>query len=382
MKFVFAPDSYKGSLTAKEAAAAMQAGVSKVFPDATFVQIPMADGGEGTVQSLVDATGGHLVSAEVTNPLGHQTLASYGILGDGTTAVIEMSAASGIQFIDADNANPLTATTYGTGELMLDALDHGVQHLILGLGGSATNDGGAGMAQAIGVLLLQADGRPVDLGGAGLSKLARIDLSQRDSRFEQVDVTIASDVTNPLVGVKGASAVFGPQKGATPEMVATLDQALAHYADIINQDLGVAIAQQPGAGAAGGLGAGLLAFTNAKVQKGVEIVLDRTNFREQVSDADVVLTGEGGMDFQTQYGKTPMGVAQATKASAGQIPVIALVGNIGAGVEVLYDLGIDAIFSTEPGVQTLDQAIKEATANLIQTAENVARLIKATHSFK
>ncbi|PWG00256.1 glycerate kinase [Levilactobacillus bambusae] len=377
MKFVLAPDSFKGSLTAKEATLAMKRGIQTVYPDAEIEMIPMADGGEGTVQSLVDATHGQLLTATVTNPLGHPTLATYGLLGDGHTAVIEMAAASGIQYIDDETANPLVTTTYGTGELMRAAMDQGATQLILGLGGSATNDGGAGMAQALGVQLLKADGTEVAVGGGNLSELVRIDASRRDPRLDKVEVIMASDVTNPLTGNTGASVVFGPQKGATPDQVQRLDHNLAHYAEVVARDLGIEVAEIPGSGAAGGLGAGLLAFTSATVERGVEIVLEKTHLRDRVKDADVVFTGEGGMDFQTQYGKTPMGVAQAVKQTAGDLPVIALVGKIGQGTEVLYELGIDAIFSTVPGVETLDQAISEAGSNVQKTAENVARLIRA-----
>lgn len=378
MKFVFAPDSYKGSLTAKQAAEAMKQGVSRVFTDAEFELIPMADGGEGTVQSLVDATAGHLIDAEVIDPLGQPAVAQYGILGDQKTAVIEMSAASGIQFVNEQTHNPLIATTYGTGQLIEDALNQGVETIIIGIGGSATNDGGAGMAEALGVKLLDANNQMITRGGGGLAQLDHIDLNQLDPRITTTKIIIASDVTNPLVGPKGASAVFGPQKGATPAMVQTLDANLKHYAEVINRDLNIDVANQAGAGAAGGLGAGLLVFTNSEMQSGVDIVLRETEFKQRVKDADFVFTGEGGIDFQTQYGKTPMGVAQATKAVDAHVPVIALVGQIGEGVDVLYDLGIDAIFSTVPGVIDLPTAIKTASINLAQTAENTARLIKQT----
>lgn len=378
MKIVLAPDSFKNSVTAIEASHAMRAGFEKVFPKATYVEVPMADGGEGTVQSMVDATGGRFLTAEVVNPLGQKVTAQYGILGDQETAVIEMAAASGIQFINEQTRNPLLTTTYGTGQLIEAAVKQGVKTIIIGLGGSATNDGGAGMAQALGVQLLNADQRALAFGGGALADLASIDATRMLPALADVKIVIASDVTNPLIGEKGASAVFGPQKGATPEMVAQLDQNLAHYAAIIERDLSVSVAQTPGAGAAGGLGAGLLGFTKAQLQPGVEIVIEKTQLKTAVADADIVITGEGGIDFQTQYGKTPIGVAQAVKAVNPQATVIAIAGNIGEGTDVLYDLGIDSIFCSTPGVMSLEKALANTKANLTQTSMNIARLIQKT----
>jgi glycerate kinase len=379
MKFVIAPDSFKGSLTAKEAAANIKRGLARIFPDADYELVPMADGGEGTVQSLVDATDGQLVTETVTGPLGTPVQAAYGMLGDGVTAVIEMSAASGIGFVNRETKNPLVATTYGTGELMVHALDRGATHIILGIGGSATNDGGAGMAQALGVSLRDAAGIELPFGGGALNQLATIDMSAIDHRIAATDIQIASDVTNPLVGDKGASAVFGPQKGATPAMVETLDANLAHYAQIIKETLGKDMANYPGAGAAGGLGAGLLAFTPAKMQRGIEIVINYTHLKERALGADFVFTGEGGIDFQTQYGKTPFGVAKAAKSVAPNAPVIVMAGNIGQDVDVLYsDDAIDAIFATPSGAKPLDQAIEDTNRDMADLAENIARLIKAT----
>ena len=378
MKIVLAPDSFKNSVTAIEASHAMRAGFEKVFPKATYVEVPMADGGEGTVQSMVDATGGRFLTAEVVNPLGQKVTAQYGILGDRETAVIEMAAASGIQFINEQTRNPLVTTTYGTGQLIEAAVKQGVKTIIIGLGGSATNDGGAGMAQALGVQLLNADQQSLGFGGGALADLASIDATRMLPALADVKIVIASDVTNPLIGEKGASAVFGPQKGATPEMVAQLDQNLAHYAAIIERDLGISVAQTPGAGAAGGLGAGLLAFTKAQLQPGVEIVIEKTQLKTAVADANIVVTGEGGIDFQTQYGKTPIGVAQAVKAVNPQATVIAIAGNIGEGTDVLYDLGIDSIFCSTPGVMSLEKALANIKANLTQTSMNIARLIQKT----
>ncbi|KRO05607.1 glycerate kinase [Levilactobacillus paucivorans] len=376
MKFVIAPDSFKGSLTAKQAADAIYAGLKRVFPDADYELVPMADGGEGTVQSLVDATHGTLKTASVLNPLEKSVDAQYGLLGDGRTAVIEMAAASGIQFVNERTKDPLVTTTYGTGELMLDAMHHGAREIIIGIGGSATTDGGQGMAEALGAKFLDKDGQPIKRGGGGLADLAKIDVSAVDPLVAETKVRIASDVTNPLVGPKGSAAVFGPQKGATAETIPVLDRNLAHYAAIIKRDLGKDLADYPGAGAAGGLGAGLLAFTQSVMEKGVEIVVKETHLKERAADADYVFTGEGAIDFQTQYGKTPMGTALAAKEASPHAKVIGLAGNVGEGIDQLYDLGIDAIFPILPGVVDLPTAIKTGEENLTRTAENIARVLK------
>ena len=376
MKIVIAPDSFKGSLTAKEAADAIHTGLQRVFPDADYEIVPMADGGEGTVQSLVDATQGSFRHADVLNPLGQPVSAEYGLLGDHQTAVIEMAAASGIQFVNEETKNPLVTTTYGTGQLMLDAMHHGAREIIIGIGGSATTDGGQGMAEALGVRFLDAQGQPITRGGGGLADLATIDMSGLDPLVSQTKVRIASDVTNPLVGDQGSAAVFGPQKGATPAMVSTLDANLAHYAAIIKATLGKDLADFPGAGAAGGLGAGLLAFTESQMEKGVEIVVRETHLKERAVGADYAFTGEGAIDFQTQYGKTPMGTAQAVKAASPHAKVIGVAGNVGAGIDQLYDLGIDAIFGILPGIVDLPTAIATGKENLARTAENIARVMK------
>lgn len=375
MKFVIAPDSFKNCMTAREAAEAIRAGLARVFPDAEYEMIPMADGGEGTVRSLVDATGGTLRRAEVLDPLQRPTRAAYGILGDGETAVIEMSAASGIQFVDDTTKNPLVTTTYGTGQLIRAALDDGARRIILGVGGSATNDGGAGMAEALGVRFLDADGNPIPRGGGFLDRLAKIDMTGIDPRLDETDIVIASDVTNPLVGPTGASAVFGPQKGATPGMVKRLDANLAYYAAVIADQVGRDVAYTPGAGGAGGLGAGLLAFTDVTMRSGVAIVSETVRLAARAAGADYCFTGEGGIDFQTQYGKTPMGVAQAVRRGEPGIRVIAFAGCVGEGIDQLYGLGIDAVFGIVPGAMPLAQALDEGPSNLSRAAENVARLI-------
>lgn len=375
MKFVIAPDSFKGSMTAKEAALAIQVGLQKIYPDADYELVPMADGGEGTVQSLVDATDGDIIAVDVQNPLGETVTAFYGVLGDGQTAVIEMSAASGIQFVTEETKNPLITTTFGTGQLIKDALNRGLRRFIIGLGGSATNDGGAGMAEALGVRFLDENGQQIAHGGAQLAQLSRIDMSHIDPRVAESEILLASDVTNPLVGETGASAVFGPQKGATPAMVAELDTALTNYAKVVKAQLGIDLANTPGAGAAGGLGAGMLAFTQAKMQSGISLVVAATALVAKSANADVAFVGEGAIDFQTQYGKTPMGAAQAIKQASPDAKVIGLAGYVGDGIDTLYDLGIDAVFSIVPGAVDLPTAMKDGEANLTRTAENIARLL-------
>ncbi|RYQ10121.1 glycerate kinase [Bifidobacterium pseudolongum subsp. globosum] len=375
MKIVIAPDSFKGCMSARQAAEAMEHGVHHVLPDAECVLVPMADGGEGTVQSLVDATGGTLLEATVTGPLGTPVHAQYGMLGDGRTAVIEMAAASGIGYVDETTRDPRITTTYGVGELIRDALDHGVTAFIIGLGGSATNDGGAGMAQALGAHLLDAHGGELPFGGAALADLAAIDASDLDPRIATASIRLASDVTNPLTGPQGASSVFGPQKGADALMVAELDAALHHYASIVARDLGRDVEAVPGAGAAGGLGAGFLAFTNAQMQSGVSLVVEATGLNTLAAGADWCFTGEGGIDSQTQYGKTPIGVARAVKEAAPHCPVVAFAGNVGGGVEELYSQGIDAVFGIVPGPQSLRQALACGAENLERCAANVTRLI-------
>lgn len=375
MKIVVAPDKYKGSMTALQVAQALETGLLRVLPQAEITKVPMADGGEGTVQSLVDATGGHIKEVEVTGPLGEKRRAHFGILGDGRTAVIEMAAASGLALVPNAQRNPLITTTRGTGDLIRAALDVGCRRLIIGIGGSATNDGGTGMAQALGISLLDRAGQELRPGGEALLDLAAIDISGLDPRISETEIVVACDVNNPLIGPNGAAAVYGLQKGATPEMVVRLDQALANFAQVVERDLGVATQDLPGAGAAGGLGAGLVAFLGATLRPGVEIVLDVTDFRSQLEGADLVITGEGAMDRQTAFGKTPAGVARAAKEKG--LPVIAVVGTIGSGIEAVYEVGIDAVFSIISGPMTLEQAIERGPELVAATAENIARLLVA-----
>lgn len=370
MKIIIAPDSYKESLTAMEVAEAIEAGFKKIFTDAEYIKLPMADGGEGTVQSLVDATDGSIVTCEVTGPLGQTVEGFFGLMGDGSTAIIEMAAASGLHLVAPEKRNPLVTTTFGTGELVKAALDRGVKHIIVGIGGSATNDGGIGMAQALGAKLLDADGNALGFGGGELSKLASIDLSELDPRLAEIRLEVACDVDNPLCGPKGASHVFGPQKGATPEIVETLDSNLAHYADVIKSTNGRDVVDTAGAGAAGGLGAALLGLFDAELRPGIQIVMDAVNLSEVVKDADLVITGEGRIDSQTIHGKTPIGVARTAKQY--DIPVIAIAGSTAKDCAVVHEHGIDAAYSVVLGATDLPTALKEAAFNVEMTSRNIA----------
>ncbi|WP_054956851.1 glycerate kinase family protein [Paenibacillus dakarensis] len=375
MVIVLAPDSFKESMTAKEVCEAMEKGIRKGNPDISCIHVPMADGGEGTMQSLVDATGGRVHTLKVRGPLGNEVEASYGISGDGVTGILEMASASGIHLVAPVHRNPLITTTYGTGELIRACLNHGVRKLLIGIGGSATNDGGAGMVQALGGKLLDADGNELPGGGGALGRLASIDLTHFDPRLRDVEVEVACDVTNPLCGPQGASHVFGPQKGATPDMIQQLDDNLRHYANVIQRQLNQDIVDVPGAGAAGGLGGGLMIFLGGVLKKGIDMVIDYTGLEEKVQQADMVWTGEGGMDFQTQYGKTPLGVAMVAKKY--DKPVVALAGRIGDQIEVLYDKGIDSIFGIMPCAATLAEALAHGPENVERTSENVIRLLRS-----
>lgn len=375
-KFVLAPDSFKESMTAKEVCVAMEKGIKKVFSDAEIIHVPMADGGEGTVESLVDATNGHKEYIEVQGPLPEQKVkAYYGILGDEKTAVIEMAQASGLMLVEPRYRNPLTTTTYGTGELIKAALDKGVSTVIIGIGGSATVDGGIGMVQALGVKFTDKYGNNIEPTGSNLAKIDKISMENLDKRVKKVNFIIASDVENILTGKKGAAAVFGPQKGATPDEVELLDKGLIHYAEIIRRDIGKNVEDIAGSGAAGGLGAGLIAFLDAKLQSGVEVVANTVELAEKISQADYVFTGEGGMDFQTKYGKTPFGVAQVAKKY--QKPVFAEAGYLGERIEELYDIGISAIFGIVDKSESIEESLEKGPQNVERTTENIARLISS-----
>jgi len=372
MKIIIAPQGFKGNLTALEVARAIEEGIKRVVPHAKTTIKPMADGGEGTVQALVDATGGEMMVTEVTGPLEERVTAHWGILSDKTTAVIEMAAASGLPLVPPEKRNPLVTTTYGTGELIRTALDHGCRKLIIGIGGSATNEGGAGMAQALGAKFLDARGEELPFGGAALARLEHIDVSNLDPRLADFDVTLASDVNNPLCGPRGASAIYGPQKGATPEMVKQLDAALAHYADVIQKDLGIDVRDVPGAGAAGGLGLGLMVFLKAKMVPGIDVVIKATKLVADLKGADLVFTAEGRIDRQSAMGKVPTGVA--LKAKEFGSPVIALAGEVADDYRVVYEQGIDAVLSIAPGPISLEQSMADAEKLIANAAECAMKL--------
>ncbi|EOB9998238.1 glycerate kinase [Cronobacter sakazakii] len=371
-KIVIAPDSFKESLSAMDVAKAIEAGFREIYPQAHYVCVPMADGGEGTVEAMVAATGGQIITTPVTAPLGNKVDGFFGLLGDGETAVVEMAAASGLHLVPTAQRDPRITTSYGTGELILAALERGVKAIIIGIGGSATNDGGAGMMQALGARFLDGEGRELAPGGAALARLERLDLSALDPRLAQVSVTAACDVDNPLCGEKGASAVFGPQKGATPEMVSELDTALRRFGEQLEAATGKAIISAPGAGAAGGMGAALLGMLNAELRPGIEIVIESLGLAQAVRDADLVITGEGRLDSQSIHGKTPVGVARVAKQF--QRPVVAIAGSLTPDYQIVHEHGIDAAFSVIDRIVTLQEALDDAERNLRVTARNVAAL--------
>ena len=377
MNIVIAPDSYKESLTALEVCDAIEAGFSQVLPNADYRKLPMADGGEGTVQSLVDASGGTIRHVQVTGPLGDQVEAFFGLMGDGKTAVIEMAAASGLHLVPPASRNPLQTTSYGTGELIRIAMDEGVNHLIIGIGGSATNDGGIGMAQALGARFLDKTSREIGYGGGALAHLERIELGDLDPRLASVSIEVACDVDNPLCGPTGASAVFGPQKGATEAMVAQLDANLSRYASLIETQLGKPVLTVPGAGAAGGMGAALLGLLQAQLRPGIEIVMDAVDLNGAVKDADLVITGEGRIDSQTIFGKTPHGVARTARAHGKA--VIAIAGCMSNDYAVVHEHGIDAVFAVVPRSVSLEEALRDAALNVRLTARNVAEALAVGH---
>jgi glycerate kinase len=373
MKIVIAPDSYKGSIYAPGAARAMEEGVRRALADVETMLVPVADGGDGTLETLVETSGGEIRVAEVTGPLGGHVAAQWGALGDGVTAVIEMARTSGLALVTDDRRDPLTATTFGLGEAITAALDAGFRRFILGIGGSATNDAGAGMAQALGVRLLDARGSDLPYGGASLADLDRIDMSGLDGRTRESEFLVACDVSNPLTGPEGASAVYGPQKGATPEMVARLDRALGRFATIAQRDVGADVGEVPGAGAAGGLGAGIMVFLNGKLRPGAEIVLEAVDLDRRLDGADLVITGEGCMDFQTVYEKAPIGVARLARARG--IPVIGISGSLGKGFGDVHAHGIDAAAAITRAPMTLDEAADNAAELIASATEQALRML-------
>ncbi|GAA3402861.1 glycerate kinase [Paenibacillus hodogayensis] len=376
-RVVVAPDSFKGSLSSVAAAEAIRMGVLRAAKGAEVTIVPMADGGEGTVDAVLAAVGGgERIALTVVGPLGDPVVAEYGMLRDGKTAVIEMAAASGLPLVKNEDRDPWKTTTYGTGQLIGDALERGAERILIGLGGSATNDGGMGMAQALGVRFIGEDGEEMTERGCGalLERIASIDAGGLNPRVAQAKVTILSDVTNPLCGPNGASAVYGPQKGATPEMVERLDGGLSRYAARIAELNGRRVADSPGAGAAGGLGAGLLAFCEAELKPGIEVVIDLADFDQAVKGADLVITGEGRTDGQTAFGKVPAGIA--AEAGRAGVPVVCLSGGLGDGAADLYDHGIAALFSIANRPMTLEEAMQDAGGLLADAAENIVRLYR------
>lgn len=375
LRFVIAPDSFKESLSAVQAAQAMQRGILRQFPDAICRLVPLADGGEGTVDALLNACAGQKVACRARGPLPQQQVESYfALMDEGKTAVIEMAKANGIHLIPLAQRNPALTSTYGTGEMIRQALDLGVSKIVIGLGGSVTNDAGSGMVQALGVKFLDQAGLEVQPCGGNLKQICEIDLSALDARLATTEMLIASDVNNPLCGEYGASAIFGPQKGATPELVKILDQNLGYFANLVETTLGVNVQHQAGAGAAGGLGFGLLAFARAKIQSGVELLIQQTGLAEKIAQADVVLTGEGKIDRQTFMCKTPFGVAQVAKSL--NKPVYAFAGMIGEGIEPLLEAGLTQIIGINPPDISVEDAIRNAENNLTDSVENVMQSLK------
>jgi glycerate kinase len=380
VRVIVAPDSYKGSLSAVEVAAAMARGVRAAFPDADVVEIPIADGGEGTVDALVAATGGRVEERAVRGPLGEPVRARWGVLGSGDAAVVEMAAASGLPLVPPGRRDPRVTTTYGTGELLRAALDAGLRRVVVGIGGSATNDGGAGLARALGVRFLDASGAELPDGGAALARLERVDVSGLDPRVASAEIVVACDVDNPLTGPRGASAVYGPQKGATPEVVRELDAALARYATVAREATGRDVAAVPGAGAAGGLGAGLLLFTPAALRPGIALVLETVAFDARVRGAALVLTGEGRTDAQTAMGKAPVGVAAAAKRHG--VPVVCLSGGLGDGADAVLAQGIDALAAAVPAPMSLEDAVRGGAALVEAAAARACRLVRVGASLR
>jgi glycerate kinase len=374
MKILIAPDSFKGSLSALEVAKNIEIGVLRVDPEAEIIKVPMADGGEGTVQSLVEASGGTVIYEEVVGPLGMPVTASYGILGDQRTAVIEMASASGLPLIPAGKSDPSKTTTYGTGQLIKAALDAGAEEIIIGIGGSATNDGGVGMAQALGIRFLDSQGQSIGYGGGELARLANIDISGLDPRIKRTKIEVACDVTNPLYGPEGAAYIYGPQKGADIDMIKRLDDNLRHFANIIKKHIDKDVKDIPGAGAAGGMGAGLLAFFDARLKPGIEIVIEINKLKEKLQGVDLVITGEGMLDGQTVKGKAPVGVAREAKRFG--IPVIAIAGAIGEDADLVLKEGIDAFFGIIKKPTSIENAMKYTPEWLQQTGEQVIRIFK------
>ena len=378
MKVVIAPQSFKAGLSGIQVSRAIQEGILEVFPDAETALVPVADGGDGTLDALVRSTEGKVFTSRVTGPVGTPVSAAWGVMGDGETAVIEMAQASGLALLPPRYRDPRTTTSYGTGEIIGEALGRGYRRIIVGLGGSATNDGGVGMAQALAVRFLDSSGGELPHGGAALSRLARIDMSGLRLGVMEAEITAATDVTNPLCGPRGASAVYGPQKGASPRVVEELEMALDRLSGVIKRQLGVDVRDEPRGGAAGGLAAGLMAFTNARIESGIDLVCNALGFDAHLEGADLVFTGEGRADASTVYDKAPVGVAKRAKARG--LPVISLVGSLGAGHEELYQHGIDALVPIIDRTMGFEESISRSYELLRRAAERTMRLLKVGHS--
>ena len=374
MKIIIAPNAFKETLSAVEVADCIEQGIKRIWPETAIEKSPLADGGDGTVDVLVSAMGGKIIARKVVGPLGNKVRAEIGLLDDEMTAVVEMASASGLRLVPLEKRNPLRTTTYGTGELIKACLDRGAKEIIVGVGGSATVDGGAGMATALGVKLLDKFGKPIESGGEGLKNLFRIDCSHLDSRIKRTKFIVAADVDNPLLGKRGAARVYAAQKGATPKMVGELEKYLTNFARVIEKDLGIEVADLPGAGAGGGLSAGSVAFLNARIKQGVDIVIKAWGLKEKMENADLVFTGEGSIDRQTLYGKVPFGVAKIAKKYG--VPVIAIAGNVEDGAYMLSKYGIEAIFSTTPRIMTLAEIRKNPGQLITNTVEQIMRIYR------
>ena len=373
MRIVIAPDSFKECLSATQVAAAILEGIKKIVPEAEIIRIPIADGGEGTVDALVTATDGKIIQVSSVDALNRPIQSFYGIMGDGKTAVIEMAAASGIELLAPEERNPLITSTYGTGLLLKAAMEAGFTEIILGIGGSATNDGGAGMAQALGFGLLDSMGNQISMGGGSIGELHRIDSSSVHPLIRNVKITVACDVQNPLLGTSGATLIYGPQKEATPEKVEILDKNMTHFAQILHQEFGIDYSNIPGAGAAGGLGAGLMAFCKVEIIPGFKLISELTHLEDHIKDSSLVFTAEGKIDSQTVFGKTISGVAQLGRKH--QVPVIALAGMVSDDLTELYKLGLTSAFAIANRPMSFEESKTNATQLLVSTSERVMRLV-------
>lgn len=371
MRILLAPDSFKGSLSSKDVCSALREGILRVS-HMDILEVPIADGGEGTVDAIVSSTKGTEYFEKVNGPLGEKIKAHYGILKD-KTAIIEMASASGLYLVPENKRNPLITTSYGTGQLIESALNKGCRKFIIGIGGSATNDGGAGMLQALGASFLDECNREIGYGGGCLDKLARVDLSSLDGRIYESEFIVASDVVNPLCGKNGASFVYGPQKNSSPEMVKLLDDNLMHYSEVVKDTLNKDLSQTPGAGAAGGMGFALMAFLNAKLEKGIDVVIDITGMEDKIKASDLVITGEGNTDFQTAFGKAPLGVAKLAKKY--NKPVIVLSGGLGDNYKSLYDIGVTSLFSIIDKPTSLEYSMEHASELIKDRIEDIIRTI-------